>query len=72
MNVTQDCWNCGYRKNKQISLFGLCTYFEVKKLEAKDIPPEIADKGCKNWMNKKGAEIIKQIIEKFDGRFINE
>lgn len=65
------CWDCGYRQNKQLSLFGMCTYFELLGMELKEIPPEVVDKGCKNWASKKGAEVIKTVVNVFDGEIVN-
>ena len=65
-STVKNCWNCGYKKNKQISLFGVCTYFELKEMEAKEIPSEIVDIGCKNWIDK----IIRTILVVFDGEIL--
>ena len=69
---SNNCWNCGYKINKQISLFGVCSYFELKKLEPKEIPSNIVDIGCKNWASIKGAYTIKMIIEVFDGEILED
>jgi hypothetical protein len=47
-NVHQrNCWDCKYDLTG-ISFFGRCTWFEKHgKGKSKEIPKEMADKGCK-------------------------
>ena len=74
--IDSSCWNCGYRKGKQISLFGVCLYFLHIGKEAKEIPSNIVDKGCKHYMkiadDKNVAKVISTIIELFHGELLKK
>jgi hypothetical protein len=58
------CWNCYYRKEKQMSLFGECMYFVKIGEKPKEIPDDIVNKGCKYHI----LSIIHKIITVFDGK----
>ena len=70
----KSCWSCEYRKDKQISLFGVCLYFLHLGKPAKDIPEDRASKGCKYFVkkdnDKKVSKIIQTTIELFDGELL--
>mgnify|MGYP003147769569 CR=1 FL=1 len=58
------CWNCYYKKERQMLLLGECTYFIKIGQEPKEIPGNIVDKGCKHHL----FPIEHKIIEVFDGK----
>ena len=66
--VIKNCWNCGFKKVKQLTLFGVCTYFDAYNLPHKEIPQEIVDIGCKHWIHL----IARKIIDTFDGKIIGD
>ena len=72
--VDKSCWNCGYRKGKQISLFGVCLYFLHLGKPAKEIPAHTVDKGCKYFVvkdeDKEVAKMTQLTIELFDGEIL--
>ena len=74
--VRKNCWNCAYKKNKQISLFGVCLYFLHIGKEAKDIPETVVDKGCEYFVeradNKEVRGTIQMVIEFFDGEILKD
>ena len=74
--VRKNCWNCAYKKNKQISLFGVCLYFLHIGKEAKDIPETVVDKGCEYFVeradNKEVRGTIQMVIEFFDGEILED
>tara|TARA_Y100000310_G_scaffold203710_1_gene203980 strand:+ start:4355 stop:4576 length:222 start_codon:yes stop_codon:yes gene_type:complete len=69
--VPSNCWSCSYKKEKQISLFGVCLYFLQIGKEAKEIPDNIVDVGCKHYVERSDDKnirgTIQMIIELFDG-----
>tara|TARA_R100001594_G_scaffold76288_1_gene110945 strand:- start:71 stop:391 length:321 start_codon:yes stop_codon:yes gene_type:complete len=72
----KSCWNCGYRKSKQMSEIGVCLYFLHIEKPAKKIPSNIADKGCKYYFesseSEHGKNILSEVIETFNGEYIKE
>lgn len=50
----KDCWSCAYQNILlQTTLLGICTWFEKNnKGQSKEIPADLVDKGCKQWMGK--------------------
>ena len=74
--VRKNCWNCAYKKNKQISLFGVCLYFLHIGKEAKDIPENVVDKGCEYFVeradNKEVRGTIQMVIEFIDGEILKD
>ena len=74
--MDKSCWNCAYKKEKQISLFGVCLYFLHIGKEAKPIPETIVDKGCKHFIEKadkkKERRTIQMIIEFCDGELLKD
>ncbi|OGV59074.1 MAG: hypothetical protein A2283_03800 [Lentisphaerae bacterium RIFOXYA12_FULL_48_11] len=53
--VTKSCWTCNFHDGWGPDTFlGRCKYFATQGKAAKDIPPEIVDKGCKFWKEKAG------------------
>ena len=72
--VRKNCWNCAYKKNKQISLFGVCLYFLHIGKEAKDIPETVVDKGCEYFVERADKKevrgTIQMVIELFDGEIL--
>ena len=60
--VSKGCFGCMYNLGRY------CKYFETLGKNKREIPDDIMDKGCKFY--EKEDKIVKQIIEKFDGRFI--
>tara|TARA_R100001530_G_scaffold309_1_gene481 strand:+ start:3851 stop:4042 length:192 start_codon:yes stop_codon:yes gene_type:complete len=59
----KNCLGCVYHWDK------FCKYFEYSGKDKKRIPPEVFSKGCEFFEEKN--ELVHQIIEKFDGRFID-
>ena len=59
-----NCWNCALHKKGGINLLGKCSWFK----KPKEVPPNVVDKGCKQWR----SELAQDIIEKFDGELIIE
>jgi len=70
----KSCWNCEYRKDKQISLFGVCLYFLHLGKPAKEIPESTVNKGCKYFVkkdnDKKVSKMIQSTIELFNGELL--
>tara|TARA_Y100000310_G_scaffold327303_1_gene393426 strand:+ start:839 stop:1162 length:324 start_codon:yes stop_codon:yes gene_type:complete len=69
----QNCWDCAYRKDSQLSLFGKCYYFVELKKEPKDITKDIVDKGCKFFVwvkDNKADRIIRHIVKVFKGELL--
>jgi len=50
--LKNSCWNCFYHDVDNETFFGRCNYFKTKGLPAKEVPPEIVDKGCKLYQPK--------------------
>ena len=50
-----NCWDCQFNNLfLQDTFLGICTWFEKHgKGKNKEIPPKIADIGCKHFMSKK-------------------
>ncbi|PTL36878.1 hypothetical protein CLG94_02025 [Candidatus Methylomirabilis limnetica] len=50
----KDCWSCAYQNILlQTTLLGICTWFEKNnKGQNKEIPADLVDKGCKQWIRK--------------------
>ena len=62
------CWNCKYQQIGGDNFLGNCTYFESIGKGKKEIPPHIADKGCKFFIDKtKHHTLYEKAIEMFDG-----
>ena len=55
-----------------MSLFGECSYFSLLKIENKEIPSDIVDKGCKEWTTDNNAKILRHIIETFKGEILKD
>jgi len=74
--VDKSCWNCSYKKDKQISIFGVCLYFLHLGKEAKPIPDTIVNKGCQYFVQKaekkEERRAIQMIIEFCDGELLKE
>ena len=74
--VRKNCWNCAYKKNKQISLFGVCLYFLHIGKEAKDIPETVVDKGCEYFVERADNKVVRgtiqMVIEFFDGEILKD
>ena len=67
------CWKCHYKINKQHLLFGICNYFKEIGQDPKEIPSDIANKGCRHFADKKDNHpIINKILTLFDGEFMPE
>ena len=67
------CWNCYYKKNKQMSVFGECAYFNKLGRQPKEIPSDIANKGCQFFLDKREHHpIVQKILTLFDGEFLPE
>ncbi|MBN1561246.1 hypothetical protein JW998_13420 [candidate division KSB1 bacterium] len=49
----KSCWTCAFHDLDNETFLGKCTYFKTKGLPAKEIPPEIVDKGCSHFQPKK-------------------
>lgn len=41
------CWGCAYQQIGGVTFLGICRYFEKIGREAKEIPPDRVDEGCK-------------------------
>lgn len=55
LDPNANCWDCQFNDLvPKDTFFGICTWFEkhAKGLN-KEIPPEIVDKGCKQFLSKK-------------------
>lgn len=50
----KSCWTCRHQNiNSQLTLIGNCMYPAKNNPERnKPVPPEIVDKGCRNWQEK--------------------
>ena len=74
--ASKSCWNCLYRKNKQLSLFGSCLYFLHMDQAEKEIPETIVDNGCtyyeKEPEDKQHKKVAKRIIEVFNGKIVEK
>ena len=74
--MDKSCWNCAYKKEKQISLFGVCLYFLHIGKESKPIPETTVNKGCKYFAEKadkkESRHTIQMIIEFFDGEILED
>ena len=67
------CWKCIYRKDKQMLIFGECTYFLKIKKPAKEIPSNIVNKGCNYFADKDNHHpVVQKILTLFDGEFLPE
>ncbi len=52
----KSCWTCVFHNIASAAFLGTCTWFEKnEKGENKDIPPDVVDKGCKHWKEKKNS-----------------
>lgn len=48
--MANDCWSCGWqRKGGHNTFLGFCEYFPTVGRPAKEIPPEVVDRGCAHW-----------------------
>ena len=71
----QNCWDCAYRKDYQLLLFGKCHYFVKLNKPPKEITEDIVDKGCKFFVwikDNKADRIINTIVKAFDGQLLKE
>ena len=67
------CWNCYYKKGRQMSVFGECTYFTKLGKQPKEIPSDIANKGCQYFLDKEEHNpIVQEILTLFDGEIISD
>ena len=69
-----NCWNCIYYKSDTYDFIGKCNWwFLYKKLDPKEIPNNIVDKGCKFWRSDNDSfhPLIEDIILKFQGVLID-
>ena len=49
----KSCWTCAFQNIATATFLGVCTWFQKNnKGDNKDIPPDVADKGCKHWKKK--------------------
>ena len=49
----KNCWTCKYQQRGGITLLGFCLYLETINKEKEEISPNIVDKGCKHYKEKK-------------------
>lgn len=49
---SKSCWTCGYQQIGGPTFLGLCTYFASVGKPNKEIPPNMVDVGCKQWIPK--------------------
>lgn len=50
--TSKSCWNCGHQQIGGPTFLGLCTYFATVGKSNKEIPPNMVDVGCKQWIPK--------------------
>ena len=64
------CFNCTHWAQTNDSEYGDCVWFYEINKQPKAIPEHIFDRGCKYFKDKKTEDLIKHIIEVFDGELI--
>ena len=66
-----NCWNCFYRKESNMSSFGYCTYFsEYLNKENKEIPENVINIGCTFFLSNKFVKhpLIDMAVDLFNGK----
>jgi hypothetical protein len=46
----KSCWTCGHQQIGGPTFLGLCTYFATVGKPNKEIPPNMVNVGCKQWI----------------------
>ena len=60
------CWSCSWNQLGGIFPLGVCCWFLSIGRPAKEIRPEIADKGCKFWTGEDLKERIAKLKRDLD------